>query len=71
MVFNKRRHMRGERGVSQKVTKSDGGKGVGLFIIPKVTSLTVGHFWEGGGRLTQKVTKNDVEGGSAYLVSQK
>ena len=34
----------GGRGVSQKVTKSDGGGGVGLFSKPKVTSHTVGHF---------------------------
>ena len=35
----------GGEGVSQKVTKSDGGKGVSLFSKPNVTSLTVGLFF--------------------------
>ena len=41
--------------VSQKVTKSDGRRGVGLYSKPKVTSRTVGHF--GGGE-----TKSDQMG---------
>ena len=56
----------GRVGVSQKVTKSDGG--FGLFRKPKVSSSTVGHFLGGGGGANQKGTKSDGgrRGGSAY-----
>ena len=48
-----------------------GGGGFGLFSKPKVTSLTVGHFFGGVKPKSDQKLMEGVGGGSAYIVNQK